>query len=109
MTRIEQLWDDVIEHSKSIVFMCKRGYTGYHSNCFDDYSPMFCDGEERIGIFSSSIKDGIVSSHAKMTYGDLLSPPRVKQRTTLEYFVSLRGYDSIVRIHKLIYTNKHER
>ena len=115
MTRIEpyscekqQLWNDVIERSKFVVFTCKKGYTGYHSNRFDDYSPMFCDGEELNGIFSSSIKDGSVTSHAKMTYGDSPSPPRVKQHTTLEHFDSLLDNDLTVRGNKLIYTNKHE-
>lgn len=48
MIRIEQYtpvrqaaWDDLIDHSKSPMFMFKRGFMEYHADRFQDFSLLF--------------------------------------------------------------------
>ena len=85
----QQEWDDFIDRSKSPMFMFKWGFMEYHSDRFKDFSLMFYDDDELIGVLPASIKDRIVTSHAGLTYGGIVSSLRMKQHTMLECFEAL--------------------
>lgn len=96
-------WDRLISTSRTPMFMFMRGFMEYHADRFTDHSLMFYDSGELIGALPASEKGGVLCSHAGLTYGGMISTPRMKQHTMLECFEALLAHAAASGAEELIY------
>lgn len=99
----KSLWDDFITHSKNGIFLFYRDYMEYHSDRFVDYSIMFFDDNRLIAVMPANIRDDVVYSHGGLTFGGIISDPRMKTSMMLELFAALKEYLKTKGIKKLVY------
>jgi hypothetical protein len=78
-------WDAFVERSNNGTFLFQRQYMEYHADRFQDASLIIRDGKGRTAaLFPASVKDGIVTSHAGLTYGGVVTPDSVLALSMLE-------------------------
>ena len=71
--RFEETWNAVVRQSSGGTFLLLRPYMDYHSQRFQDCSLLFFEKDQCIGLLPANVSDGIVTSHAGLTYGGLLT------------------------------------
>ena len=97
-------WDDFVDRSKNGVFLFRRDYMEYHADRFDDLSLTFADEEGRlVALLPASVKDGVVTSHAGLTFGGVVSDQTMKASLMLELFDALEEHLKRRGAAKLIY------
>lgn len=68
-----QDWDQFIRQSRNGTFLFYRAYMDYHSDRFLDSSFVIRDDRgDVVAVFPASIDDGVVTSHAGLSYGGLV-------------------------------------
>ena len=111
MIRIEQYtpvrqaaWDDLIDHSKSPMFMFKRGFMEYHADRFQDFSLLFFnEKDELLAVLPASRHGDEVRSHGGLTYGGFFTRPEAKQHHINECVSALAAYLKEKGIARLLY------
>ena len=111
MIRIEQYtpvrqaaWDDLIDHSKSPMFMFKRGFMEYHADRFQDFSLLFFnEKDELLAVLPASRHGDGVCSHGGLTYGGFFTRPETKQHHINECVSALAAYLKKKGIARLLY------
>jgi hypothetical protein len=97
-------WDAFVDRSKNGVFFLRRDYLEYHADRFDDFSLMFRDSSGAVvALLPASLRDAIVTSHAGLTFGGVVSDERMKAGQMLELFQSLEVFLRDRGIHRLVY------
>jgi hypothetical protein len=96
-------WNDFVGNSKNGIFMFDRNYMDYHSDRFKDNSLMFYEEDELIAIMPASVKNNIIYSHGGLTFGGIISSPKMKQHRMNECFDELIKYLREKNIKSLIY------
>lgn len=97
-------WDDFIAHSKNGVFLFFRDYMEYHADRFTDASLLFLDENEKlIAVMPASVKEGVLSSHAGLTFGGIVSDAAMKMPLMLDVFAALNEHLLTQSLTKLIY------
>ena len=77
-------WDDFVRAAKNGHFMFVRDYMDYHADRFPDASLMFYDESDRlIGLLPATARDGVVSSHAGLSFGGVVSDASMKAELML--------------------------
>lgn len=74
----KQEWDDFVVQSPNGSFLFERNYMEYHSDRFTDYSWLAYDNKNRLlFILPATIdfKELLVTTHAGLTYGGLITSP----------------------------------
>lgn len=72
-------WDSFVRSAKNSLFMFERSYMDYHSDRFDDYSLMFYDDKKLVALMPACIDNGIISSHAGLTFGGIIVDDTMSQ------------------------------
>ena len=98
------LWDDFVRSSKNGIFLFERDYLEYHADRFPDYSLLFFDDAERLlAVLPATLKEDVLSSHAGLTFGGLVSTATMKVELMLEVFEATRLYLQERDVAKVIY------
>jgi Acetyltransferase (GNAT) domain len=97
-------WDAFAERSKNGVFLFRRDYMEYHADRFTDFSLLIEDDRGRLAaVVPASIKDDVVTSHAGLTFGGVVSDERMKVETMLDLFGALGEHLKRCGVAKLVY------
>lgn len=97
-------WEDFVARSKNGVFLFQRDYIEYHGNRFTDNSLMFYDERGQLfALLPATISDGVLSSHAGLTFGGVVSNHNMKVALMLEVFEAARVHLQDKGIAKMIY------
>jgi hypothetical protein len=83
-------WDDFVRGAKNGHFMFYRDYMDYHADRFSDASLMFLDERDvLIGLLPATARDGVLSSHAGLTFGGVISDRGMKAELMIELFAAM--------------------
>jgi hypothetical protein len=98
-------WDGFVARAKNGVFLFRRDYMEYHADRFTDFSLMFFadEGDRLIALLPASIKDGVVASHAGLTFGGVVTDATMKATLMLELFDALEEHLKRDGVQKVIY------
>jgi Acetyltransferase (GNAT) domain len=103
VTSMQPAWDRFIGQSKNGTFLFLRDYMDYHADRFQDASLLFVEGDELVAVMPASREDGVLTSHAGLTYGGIVSDMRMRTPTMLEVFRCLIEFLQQAAIHRMIY------
>jgi Acetyltransferase (GNAT) domain len=78
------LWDRLVEDSRSRHFFFRRDYLEYHRDRFQDASRIVLEGGTPVAAFPANRSGEEVVSHGGLTFGGILSGPRLTTRRTVE-------------------------
>ena len=85
-------WDGFVAQAKNGIFLFHRDYIEYHADRFPDASLMFYGHEgQLVALLPATIRDGMMSSHAGLTFGGVVSDNSMKASVMLEVFDALRA------------------
>jgi len=97
-------WDDFVRSAKNGHFLFHRDYMDYHADRFPDASLLFYDGRDRlIGLLPATVRDGVLSSHAGLSFGGVISGPGMKAELMLELFAAMCASLRERGLHEIIY------
>jgi hypothetical protein len=97
-------WDSFVQRSKNGIFLFRRDYMEYHADRFEDCSLLFHDESDRLAaILPASIKEGVVTSHAGLTFGGVVSDDAMKASLMLELFGALEAFLKQRGVERLVY------
>lgn len=97
-------WDDFVRAAKNGVFLFLRDYMEYHADRFPDASLMFYDARgELIALLPATACDGILSSHAGLTFGGLVSGPGMKVELMFDVFAAMVAAAEARGIRQIVY------
>jgi hypothetical protein len=99
----ERLWDDLVNRSKNGLFMFLRDYMDYHSDRFQDHSLIFKKGNRPLALLPANQIDSTLVSHGGLTFGGLITTPKMNTNTMLEIFEALKEYLKSNAIKTLFY------
>lgn len=101
----KRVWEDFVDAAKNGVFLFKRDYMEYHADRFPDRSLLFFDKDIRlIALLPATANDGeVLSSHAGLTFGGVVSGDSMKVGLMLEIFDALVAYARDAGFKRLIY------
>lgn len=103
-SRHRGLWDDAVRAARNGVFLFQRDYMDYHADRFEDCSLLFVDADERIrAILPANRQDGVLHSHAGLTFGGLLLAPATGQQQVLDIFECLLDSLPLLEVSELRY------
>jgi hypothetical protein len=85
-------WDGFVARAKNGIFLFHRDYIEYHADRFPDASLMFYGHEgQLVALMPATIRDGMLSSHAGLTFGGVVSDNSMKASLMLEVFDAMRA------------------
>jgi hypothetical protein len=97
-------WDDFVRRAKNGHFMFFRDYMDYHADRFPDASLMFYDGKGRLaGLLPATAREGVVSSHAGLSFGGVVTDAGMKAGLMLDLFAAMCAALRERGAHELIY------
>ncbi|HEY2972564.1 MAG TPA: GNAT family N-acetyltransferase [Pyrinomonadaceae bacterium] len=101
----KRAWDEFVDAAKNGVFLFKRDYIEYHADRFPDASLMFFDEDERLVALlpATSNEPDVLSSHAGLTFGGVVSGDSMKAGLMLEVFDALLAHARGAGFTRLIY------
>lgn len=102
-TEFKESWNEFVRSSKNGYFMFEREFMEYHSDRFVDNSLMFFDDDVLIALMPANINDNVLYSHQGLSFGGIISGPKMKTVKMLEVFVELKNYCKAQGIKKVIY------
>jgi GNAT acetyltransferase-like protein len=83
-------WDEFVRTAKNGHFMFLRDYMNYHVARFPDASLMFHDERGRlVGLLPATLQDGVLSSHAGLSFGGVISGRGMKAGLMLDLFSAM--------------------
>lgn len=77
-------WDALVEESRSSHFLFRRDYMEYHQDRFEDASLVVLDRDAPVAILPANREGGVVVSHGGLTFGGLISTPKLTTRRTVQ-------------------------
>jgi hypothetical protein len=87
-----QAWDRCVDSARNGLFIFKRNYMDYHAHRYHDHSLLFYEDGQLLSILPANVIGDVLWSHSGLTFGSVLSPPRITQRLMLELFDAFRIY-----------------
>lgn len=101
-------WDDFVRRSKNGTFLFERAFMDYHSQRFRDASLMFLgDGGKVVGLLPACLspgEEGVVTSHAGLTYGGLVMSDHTVQAAASDMLSAAASYYALeLGAHALVY------
>lgn len=101
---LETSWNRFVENARNGCFLFQRDYIEYHEDRFPDSSLLFYDEREQIvALLPATISDGVMSSHAGLTFGGVVSDTKMRVGLMLDVFSALTVYLRSRHIYRLIY------
>src|SRR5579862_8120217 len=88
----EQIWNELIAHSRNGVFLFFRDYMGYHMDRFPDASLLFFDERDLLAVLPANRNGDQVVSHGGLTFGGVISRHNLGASAMLELFDALCGW-----------------
>ncbi len=93
-------WDDFVGRAKNGVFLFQRDYMDYHADRFPDGSLMFYDDRDQLtALLPATASDQVLTSHAGLTFGGVITDINMKIGTMLEVFDTLVAH---LRAHQIV-------
>ncbi len=91
---IEKLWNELVANGRNSTFLTNRNYMDYHSDRFADCSLVFYDKDKAVACLPANydVRTNTVYSHQGLTYGGLITLPKVTAVQVLEAFDALADY-----------------
>lgn len=96
-------WNDFVGASKNGLFMFDRGFMEYHKDRFEDCSLLFYEGDRLISLLPASVKNGVLTSHAGLTYGGFVTGNEMKQHYMNDCVTSLKAWACENGIREIVY------
>ncbi|WP_156152410.1 hypothetical protein [Flammeovirga sp. OC4] len=97
-------WDNFVDECMQPHFFFHRSYMEYHKDRFTDASLIVEDKNENIvALFPSSSANGVVSSHAGLTFGGLLYKRRTFVQKIIKILALIETYYANLGVHKMTY------
>lgn len=69
---LQTSWDSFVGGSRNGTFLLQRGFMDYHSDRFEDHSLLFYRDGELLAVLPAEQRDGVLASHAGLTYGGMI-------------------------------------
>jgi len=94
-------WNDFLLNSKNGSFLFSRDFVEYHSDRFEDHSLIFYRNGKISAIMVASIKDGVLTSHAGLTYGGFVTSKSmniIKMKEIYDQFISHCKTEKITKV-----------
>lgn len=85
-------WDAFVKKSRQGTFLFFRNYMDYHQDRFRDHSLMFFHKNKLYALLPANEKQNILYSHQGLTYGGLLTSPKVTAAIAIEMVKALQDY-----------------
>jgi Acetyltransferase (GNAT) domain len=86
-------WDKFVDDAKNGVFLFRRDYMDYHADRFPDSSLMFYDQRGQLAaLLPATMRAEVLTSHAGLTFGGVITNDRMKTGLMLEVFAALAGH-----------------
>lgn len=91
---IEKEWNELVANARNSTFLMDRNYMDYHSDRFADCSLVFYDKDKAVACLPANYdaRTNTVYSHQGLTYGGLITLPKVTAVQVLEAFDTLVNY-----------------
>jgi len=96
-------WDQFVRRAKNGVFIFHRNYMEYHTDRFSDYSLLFFHEGGLVALMPANRVGDTVTSHGGLTFGGIISGPKMKTGQMLEVFSALVGQLRAEGVKKLVY------
>lgn len=96
-------WDEFVRRSKNGVFLFLRDYMEYHRDRFADHSLLFLKGDEILAVLPANDAAGQLVSHGGLTFGGLVSGPRMRASTMLSVMDALIAHGRAHGFRSLVY------
>src|SRR5215510_7887965 len=98
-------WDEFVDAAKNGVFLFKRDYLEYHADRFPDASLLFFDEYDRlIALLPATSSDvDVLSSHAGLTFGGVVSGDSMKVGLMLDLFDAMLAQARAAGFKRLVY------
>jgi hypothetical protein len=84
-----ELWDQLVEESRSRHFFFRRDYMDYHRDRFEDASRIVFEDGTPVAAFPANRSGSEIVSHGGLTFGGILSGPKLTTRRTVEVLPAL--------------------
>ena len=85
-------WNAFNTKSRNGLFIFDRSYLEYHSDRYSDFSLMFYDRDQLIGLLPANRSGSTLYSHAGLTFGGIVSDSRLTSVKMLEIFQVLTSF-----------------
>lgn len=103
-TTQKEEWNRFVSNSRNGTFLFHREYMEYHSDRFQDSSLLFFSKQpDLIAVMPASIAGDVMTSHAGLTFGGIVSDDRMRVTTMMEVFQGLMRYLKEADVKKLVY------
>ena len=102
-TENSNLWNDFVAGSKNGCFLFCRNYMDYHSDRFKDHSLMFFQNDKLVGLLPANVEEGVLYSHAGLTFGGVISNYSMSTNLMLKIFEKIKEHCLSQGIYKIIY------
>ena len=96
-------WNEFVSKAKNGLFLFSRDYMDYHSDRYVDNSLMFMRDGKLVAVMPANIDNGILFSHAGLTFGGIISDVSVKTSDMLKIFHALIRYCKNLAIKEIVY------
>lgn len=96
-------WDAFVARAKNGVFLFDRGYVEYHADRFNDHSLLCFEDDVLLGVIPASERDGVLTSHAGLTFGGFVVDERIRAAQVLSMFGALVEHLRENGLRKLVY------
>ena len=100
---LKDLWNGFVSKSKNGLFLFSRDYMEYHSDRFTDHSLLFSCNGQLIAVLPANIDNGVLYSHAGLTFGGVVSEVSIKTPVMLKIFHSLIKHCKDLGIKEIVY------
>ncbi len=96
-------WDNLVSNSRNGTFLFYRDYMDYHSDRFNDYSFLIYRNKKLEAVLPGNISGNSFYSHQGLTYGGLISTPKINTTEVVEFFNLLNLELKNIGISEVIY------
>jgi hypothetical protein len=86
------LWNGFIPTARNGHFMFDRSYMDYHADRFADHSLIAWEGDKVAALMPANERDAALISHGGLTFGGLVTGPRMSAGTTMAILRAVRDY-----------------
>ncbi|MCL5949943.1 MAG: GNAT family N-acetyltransferase [Candidatus Bathyarchaeota archaeon] len=100
---LKEQWNGFLSKAKNGLFLFSRDYMEYHSDRFIDHSLMFSYNGQLVAVLPANIDNGVLYSHAGLTFGGIVSEANIKTPVMLKIFSSLIRHCTDLGIKEIVY------
>ncbi|MGI6232743.1 MAG: GNAT family N-acetyltransferase [Prevotella sp.] len=99
-----EMWNRFVERSKNGTFLFDRRYMDYHKSRFHDRSYLFFRHGKLVALLPANDQgEGILVSHAGLTYGGLVTDTSFTAEQSIDLFTQFCGFLRKEGVQKVIY------